>query len=242
MNQRSATTVASGPRSSHFWSGDSSHTPQARRTASCSRIASPKPATQLQPSHSANSAPSARCTESNAVAVSVCSPSPTGRPVYASGPVGHNTTRATYWTTSRTPPGGGRTCDARARRLSRVPVRGRHERAVAADRHQRQHRVAAALDPCRTAGYVEHVPETGRYRLGPHLLQLANHVLRALDLRARHAAPRGAGGGDRRDRHPLDSRSSAKRSPSTSWPAAPVSPAWPGWAGPASHTPRPPAR
>ena len=33
------------------------------------------------------------------------------------------------------------------------------------------------------AGYVEHVAETGRYRLGTHLLALSNHVLAGLDLR-----------------------------------------------------------
>jgi DNA-binding IclR family transcriptional regulator len=44
--------------------------------------------------------------------------------------------------------------------------------------------VSRTLSTLVHAGYVAHVPETGRYRLGTHLLQLANHVLAGLDLRA----------------------------------------------------------
>jgi DNA-binding IclR family transcriptional regulator len=44
--------------------------------------------------------------------------------------------------------------------------------------------VSRTLSTLVDAGYVAHVPETGRYRLGTHLLRLANHVLASLDLRA----------------------------------------------------------
>ena len=44
--------------------------------------------------------------------------------------------------------------------------------------------VSRLLSTLVHGGYVQHVPETGRYRLGPHLLQLANHVSGRLDLRA----------------------------------------------------------
>ena len=44
--------------------------------------------------------------------------------------------------------------------------------------------VSRLLSTLVAGGYVEHVPETGRYRLGPQLMRLANHVLSSVDLRA----------------------------------------------------------
>jgi DNA-binding IclR family transcriptional regulator len=43
--------------------------------------------------------------------------------------------------------------------------------------------VSRTLSTMVDAGYVVHVPGSGRYRLGSHLLVLANHVLASLDLR-----------------------------------------------------------
>jgi DNA-binding IclR family transcriptional regulator len=43
--------------------------------------------------------------------------------------------------------------------------------------------VSRTLSTLVDAGYVEHVPDSGRYRLGTHLLALANHVVARLDLR-----------------------------------------------------------
>src|SRR2546423_729725 len=49
---------------------------------------------------------------------------------------------------------------------------------------QRPHVVGeAAVGGDQRVGYVEHVPESGRYRLGPHLIRLANHMMSSLDLR-----------------------------------------------------------
>lgn len=44
--------------------------------------------------------------------------------------------------------------------------------------------VSRTLSTLVDAGYVQHIADTGRYRLGTHLLGLANHVLARLDLRA----------------------------------------------------------
>ncbi|MDX6590880.1 MAG: IclR family transcriptional regulator, regulon repressor [Gaiellales bacterium] len=43
--------------------------------------------------------------------------------------------------------------------------------------------VSRLLSTLVSGGYVQHLPETGRYRLGPHLIRLANHVMSGLDLR-----------------------------------------------------------
>jgi IclR family acetate operon transcriptional repressor len=43
--------------------------------------------------------------------------------------------------------------------------------------------VSRLLATLVAGGLVEHVPETGRYRLGPRLVQLGNVVLARLDLR-----------------------------------------------------------
>ena len=43
--------------------------------------------------------------------------------------------------------------------------------------------VSRLLSTLVAGGYVEHVPESGRYRLGPHLIRLANHMMSSLDLR-----------------------------------------------------------
>ena len=43
--------------------------------------------------------------------------------------------------------------------------------------------VSRTLSTLVDAGYVQHLPESGRYRLGTHLLELSNHVLAGLDLR-----------------------------------------------------------
>jgi DNA-binding IclR family transcriptional regulator len=43
--------------------------------------------------------------------------------------------------------------------------------------------VSRTLSTLVDAGYVQYVPESGRYRLGIHLLELSNHVLAGLDLR-----------------------------------------------------------
>lgn len=44
--------------------------------------------------------------------------------------------------------------------------------------------VSRLLATLASAGYVEHLPDTGRYRLGARVLQLANAVLARLDVRA----------------------------------------------------------
>lgn len=44
--------------------------------------------------------------------------------------------------------------------------------------------VSRLLATLVAGGYVEYVAESGRYRLGPHLMRLANHALSGLDLRA----------------------------------------------------------
>ena len=43
--------------------------------------------------------------------------------------------------------------------------------------------VSRLLSTLVAGGYVEHLPESGRYRLGPHLIRLANHMISSLDLR-----------------------------------------------------------
>jgi DNA-binding IclR family transcriptional regulator len=43
--------------------------------------------------------------------------------------------------------------------------------------------VSRLLATLVSGGYVEHVAETGRYRLGPHLVRLSNHMLAQIDLR-----------------------------------------------------------
>lgn len=43
--------------------------------------------------------------------------------------------------------------------------------------------VSRTLATLAAAGYVEHLPDSGRYRLGAHLLALSEHVLGRLDLR-----------------------------------------------------------
>src|SRR5579871_6411752 len=58
---------ASRPWMSHLRSGDSSHTFDAVRVATCSAAASPKSAAHAHPSQSVQLAPSSRCTSSNAV-------------------------------------------------------------------------------------------------------------------------------------------------------------------------------
>jgi len=44
--------------------------------------------------------------------------------------------------------------------------------------------VSRLLSTLVAGGYVEHLAESGRYRLGPHLIRLANHMMSSLDLRA----------------------------------------------------------
>jgi IclR family acetate operon transcriptional repressor len=44
--------------------------------------------------------------------------------------------------------------------------------------------VSRLLATLVAGGYVEYVSETGRYRLGPQLMRLANHALSSVDLRA----------------------------------------------------------
>ena len=44
--------------------------------------------------------------------------------------------------------------------------------------------VSRILATLVAAGYVEHEPATGRYRIGPQVLKLSTHVLGGLDLRA----------------------------------------------------------
>jgi IclR family acetate operon transcriptional repressor len=43
--------------------------------------------------------------------------------------------------------------------------------------------VSRLLSTLVSGGFVEHLPESGRYRLGPHLMRLANHALSQIDLR-----------------------------------------------------------
>jgi DNA-binding IclR family transcriptional regulator len=44
--------------------------------------------------------------------------------------------------------------------------------------------VSRLLSTLVSGGFVEHVPESGRYRLGPHLIRLANHAVSQIDVRA----------------------------------------------------------
>ena len=44
--------------------------------------------------------------------------------------------------------------------------------------------VSRLLATLVAGGYVEYVSESGRYRLGPQLMRLANHALSNVDLRA----------------------------------------------------------
>jgi DNA-binding IclR family transcriptional regulator len=44
--------------------------------------------------------------------------------------------------------------------------------------------VSRILATLAAAGYVQHLPATGRYRIGPQVLKLSTHVLGGLDLRA----------------------------------------------------------
>jgi DNA-binding IclR family transcriptional regulator len=44
--------------------------------------------------------------------------------------------------------------------------------------------VSRLLSTLVSGGFVEHIPETGRYRLGPHLIRLANHAVSQIDVRA----------------------------------------------------------
>jgi len=43
--------------------------------------------------------------------------------------------------------------------------------------------VSRLLSTLVSGGFVEHIPESGRYRLGPHLIRLSNHALAQIDLR-----------------------------------------------------------
>ena len=43
--------------------------------------------------------------------------------------------------------------------------------------------VSRLLATLVAGGYVEHLPESGRYRLGPHLIRLAKHMMSSHDLR-----------------------------------------------------------
>ncbi|HUZ84109.1 MAG TPA: IclR family transcriptional regulator, partial [Gaiellales bacterium] len=43
--------------------------------------------------------------------------------------------------------------------------------------------VSRTLATLAAGGYVEHLPDSGRYRLGAHILALSEHVLARLDLR-----------------------------------------------------------
>jgi len=42
--------------------------------------------------------------------------------------------------------------------------------------------VSRILATLAAAGYVEHLPATGRYRLGPQVLRLSTHALGGVDL------------------------------------------------------------